>query len=389
MKILILAPQPFFQERGTPIAVKLLAEALSKNPSLELHLLTYLEGEDIGLPAEITHHRSWAPSWLYGVKPGLSLKKLLLDVFFFFSFLRILKRIKPDLIHGVEESAFMVRLLSFAKPMKYIFDMDSKVVAQAVSKWGILSLAKPILCAIEHSTIRNAEAVIAVCPVIANYAESKQAKKVFLLPDISLLEASDSKANLKEELGIPDASTLIVYVGNFEKYQGIDLFLESMAVIAPTFRHVHAILVGGRPEHIAGYREKALRLDITSQTHFPGPKPSKELKSILAQADVVVSPRTIGENTPMKLYSYLDSGTPLVATKLTTHTQIISEDHAFLANPTPEEFAVALKKALTNKEEAKRRADNAKNLVQEKYTLAAYEKIVENIFEVFLDRGLA
>lgn len=380
MKILILAPQPFFQERGTPIAVKLLTEALSKNPKYQIHLLTYLEGEDIALPHNIVHQRSWAPSWLYGVKPGLSIKKLLLDLFFFFTFLRVLFSIKPDLIHGVEESAFMVRLISLFKPMKFTFDMDSKVVAQAVSKWGLLTIAKPLLCAIEHSTIKNAAAVIAVCPVIAEYATSKKAKKVFLLPDISILEEGDINSDLKDQLGIPEAANLILYVGNFEKYQGIDLLLESFAELAPTFHNLHTVLVGGRAEHIAGYREKASRLGIGSQTHFPGPRPSRELKSILQTAEVVVSPRTIGENTPMKLYSYLDSGTPLVATKLPTHTQIISDEHAFLAEPNPQDFSIALKKALTNKEDAKRRAENAKRLVQQKYTLAAYEKTVEEIF---------
>ena len=48
MKILLLAPEPFFQERGTPIAIKLLAETLCEQ-NYEVDLLTYHEGTDISI----------------------------------------------------------------------------------------------------------------------------------------------------------------------------------------------------------------------------------------------------------------------------------------------------------------------------------------------------
>ena len=49
MNILLLAPQPFYQERGTPIAVRMLVETLCQAGN-QVDLLTYHEGEDISLP---------------------------------------------------------------------------------------------------------------------------------------------------------------------------------------------------------------------------------------------------------------------------------------------------------------------------------------------------
>lgn len=45
MKVLILAPVPFFQERGTPIAVKLATEVLGARGDLQVEVLCYPEGK--------------------------------------------------------------------------------------------------------------------------------------------------------------------------------------------------------------------------------------------------------------------------------------------------------------------------------------------------------
>ena len=63
-----------------------------------------------------------------------------------------------------------------------------------------------------------------------------------------------------------------------------------------------------------------------------GPRPS--CPAFLALADVLVSPRPEGENTPFKVYTYLASGKPLVATRIPTHTQLLDDTLAFLVEPT-------------------------------------------------------
>ena len=50
---------------------------------------------------------------------------------------------------------------------------------------------------------------------------------------------------------------------------------------------------------------------------------------------ILVSPRIKGNNTPMRLYSYLHSGKAVLATNLPPHTQILDNRVAMLADPTP------------------------------------------------------
>ena len=58
-------------------------------------------------------------------------------------------------------------------------------------------------------------------------------------------------------------------------------------------------------------------------TIFAGERPADEIPAYLLAADVLVSPRSRGTNTPLKIYQYLRSGKPIVATRLLTHTQVL------------------------------------------------------------------
>jgi glycosyltransferase involved in cell wall biosynthesis len=83
-------------------------------------------------------------------------------------------------------------------------------------------------------------------------------------------------------------------------------------------------------------------LGIAEQVLVAGPRPTSLLAPLCAAADVLVSPRIRGVNTPMKVYSYLDSGRPVLATRLPTHTQVLSDEIACLAEPTLEGMADAM-----------------------------------------------
>ena len=59
---------------------------------------------------------------------------------------------------------------------------------------------------------------------------------------------------------------------------------------------------------------------------FTGIRPPSEVRTAVHLCDILVSPRTSGTNTPLKIYSYLRSGKPIVATNLYTHTQVLNEE---------------------------------------------------------------
>jgi glycosyltransferase involved in cell wall biosynthesis len=110
--------------------------------------------------------------------------------------------------------------------------------------------------------------------------------------------------------------------------------------------------------------------------HFIGPRPVSLLGGFLRRADVLVSPRLKGLNTPMKIYSYLDSGTAVLATRLPTHTQVLDDRTAYLVAPNPEAMGEGLADLLSDPALRTRLATQAKAYVQREFTPeAAHRKL--------------
>ncbi len=105
---------------------------------------------------------------------------------------------------------------------------------------------------------------------------------------------------------------------------------------------------------------------------FTGELPADSIPSYLDAADVLVSPRSTGTNTPLKIYQYLRSGRAIVATRLLTHTQVLSDEVAILAEPTPDGFARGILRAVNDPAHAKSVGDAAKTLAETRYTYEAY-----------------
>jgi glycosyltransferase involved in cell wall biosynthesis len=105
------------------------------------------------------------------------------------------------------------------------------------------------------------------------------------------------------------------------------------------------------------------------------------MSSLFDSADILVSPRTKGNNTPMKIYSYLDSGKAVLATDIPSHTQVLNNNIALLAKPEPKQFAEAMQALAENKNLREQISQSAKSLVQEKYCLNAFNKTVDNFYE--------
>ena len=89
-------------------------------------------------------------------------------------------------------------------------------------------------------------------------------------------------------------------------------------------------------------------------------------------ADVLVSPRIRGTNTPLKIYSYLRSGKPIVATRLLTHTQVLNADIAMLVVPEPEAFAAGVARLLDDPALRDGMAGRARAVAAEKYSRESY-----------------
>jgi len=187
--------------------------------------------------------------------------------------------------------------------------------------------------------------------------------------------------DLRSEAGLGSAETVALYIGNLENYQGIDLLLEGFARIAAECPLAHVVIIGGRSVHIAEYQSKARSAGLSQRVHFLGPRPVESLNWYLTQADILISPRTKGNNTPMKIYSYLHSGVPVVATALPTHTQVLTPEVALLAAPQADSFGLAMRALFLDPALRARIGSAARALAQRKYTFEHFRNTLNQIYD--------
>ena len=377
MRILFLAPQPFFEVRGTPLAVLHLVRALGALGH-KVDLLTFPQGE--AAPVEGVRHLRSLPLPVGRVKAGASLAKMVLDVPFVAEAVLRLVFGRYDVVHGVEEAAHLVAPFSRLLGVPLVMDVDSSIPDQLrysgfATRGPILGLAE----ALEDHALRRAAAVVTVCTSLTEGVKGRVGDApVFQIEDPPLADRSDLPngepvATLRGELGLSDLP-VVLYSGNFEAYQGVETLVDA----TPLLSGAQFLFMGGEPAEIEALRARVRGLSSESRCVFSGKRPPSELSAFLALADLLVSPRSKGENTPFKAFTYLASGKPLVATRIPSHTQLLSDKTAFLVEPTPAGLAGGIRDALENPEEARARADRGHALIEGEYSAARYrEKVAQ------------
>lgn len=371
MKILLLAPFPFFQLRGTPIAVKLLTQVLT-GQGHKVHILTYHEGEDVSFP-NCTITRIPALPGIRNIKPGPSWKKIVADLALFLKLIPLVRRERFDVLHAVEESAFMALLVKKWFGLPFVYDLDSSLSQQLAEKYPWLASIQPGLEFFEKKAVTGSLGAVVVCRALEDRVLGwDPLKPTVRLEDISLLpEAAASRGTEENQ---EEGREVVLYMGNLEKYQGLDLLLEGFQIAAGRMPEARLIIIGGSQGDIARYRKKAEGLGIGEKTSFLGPRPLSEMSAHFARAQILVSPRIRGQNTPMKIYSYLDSGKALLATDLPTHTQVLDREIAWLVPPTAEGLAGGLEILLKDRDLRETLARRARERVRQEYCFEAYQK---------------
>ncbi|HXS80078.1 MAG TPA: glycosyltransferase [Gammaproteobacteria bacterium] len=395
MRILVVAPQPFYQERGTPIATRLLLEALQA-AGHSVDVLTYHVGNDPKLPG-VRVFRAPAIPFISDVPIGFSLRKVLCDLALLFRLFTLTRRTRYDVLHAVEEAVFLSLLVrAFAGHRstlgtdkldrlgcRVVYDMDSSLPEQLVGKYAALRFVDGVLRRLERLAIARSDLVLAVCNDLATRARGYATKTpIDVVEDVSLLGSGGVKGeseNLRR--GLLYGELLVLYVGNLEHYQGVDLMLDAIAKLeSPPMKFV---AVGGNHEDVVAYRRRVAELGLGGQVAFIGARPLAQLGPLLDQADVLVSPRLHGQNTPMKLYSYLAAGKAVLATRIRSHTQVLSDDNALLVDPTPGAVARGLDVLLRSPLLRERLALSARRLATTRYSLTQFRASLASAYRRF------
>jgi glycosyltransferase involved in cell wall biosynthesis len=371
----MIAPEPFFKARGTPFSEYHRIRALA-DLGHTVDLVTYPFGDDKSLPG-LRIFRCLRPPFIHDIGIGPSLAKIPLDIAIALTAIRRALTDRYDAVHSHEEGGIIGVFVAAMLGVPHLYDMHSSLPQQLRNfDFTNSPLITRVFAWMERVVIRRSRVVIVICPqledTVRGIDDSVPTVLIENAPGAGDGRTTGSSAALRSALHVGDATPIVLYTGTFEPYQGLDLFFAAARLVAADRPDVRFVLAGGQPDQIKAARAHADAQGLAQSVVFAGERPAEEIPQFLEAADALVSPRSQGTNTPLKIYQYLRSGRPIVATRLLTHTQVLDDDVAFLTPATPEGFARGILDAITDRAKARDVAERARQLAETKYSYEAY-----------------
>ena len=389
-RILVVAPQPFYEDRGTPIAVRQVLEALSEL-EYDVDLVTYPVGSAIDIP-RVRFFRAPNPLRIRHVPVGLSARKVLLDATLLSTLHARLRAERYACIHAVEEAAFPAVVLGRRHGVPVIYDMQSSL-PEHLARHAFFRAwpARTIVQRCEEWLLRRADWVVGSAGLAARVRELAPTTRVreWRFAALGPQTSPDSVAARRRELQIPSGAPVVLYSGTFEPYQGIPDLIAAIPTVLASCPAAVFVLVGASGAAGEAVRRQTADLEKQGAVRFVERQPRDRIPSYLAIADVLVSPRLEGGNLPLKIFDYLATGRPIVATDVLSHRAVLTDERAVLVKPTADALARGITDVLTDAERARRLGAAARAYADHEFAWPAFVESVRELYEEAVQNGAA
>lgn len=190
------------------------------------------------------------------------------------------------------------------------------------------------------------------------------ASRILVAPDaveVAQFDIAIGKNDARKKLELPSDKKIIIYTGAIdEPWKGVGILYEA----SKYFDDSHLFLiVGGKPH----YREWFLsQYPPRSNFVLIGHKPYADIPYYLKSADVAVLPnsqkREISRvsTSPMKMFEYMASKTPIIASDLPSIRDVLHERNALLIKPdNPDALAQGIRSLLDDEKKRDRLTERA------------------------------
>lgn len=176
---------------------------------------------------------------------------------------------------------------------------------------------------------RGAEGYVTITAGLARELERRfgARRRIAIVPDgAAAAEAADGGA--ADDADYADRLFTIGYAGHLYPWKGVDLIIEAVTALQDT----RALIVGGHDKEpdLARLKQLAIDLDCASRVTFTGPVTPPDVPARLREADVLILPNRASAistefTSPLKLFEYMASGRPIVASDLPSFREILRD----------------------------------------------------------------
>jgi len=151
--------------------------------------------------------------------------------------------------------------------------------------------------------------------------------------DIHMFNIGLTRKECREKLGLPKEKNMVVYAGHLYGWKGVDVLLEAGKFLK---KNINIYFIGGAEKDLKEFREKAAKSD---SVFVVGQVPHNKIPLFLGAADALVLPNSAKSivsryyTSPMKLFEYMASSRPIVASNLPAIKEVLNENNSVLVNP--------------------------------------------------------
>lgn len=178
------------------------------------------------------------------------------------------------------------------------------------------------------------------------------ADKILVASDGVDLEKFDIKKTQQEcrkRLGLVLDKKVVLYTGHLYSWKGTQVLASSVGYLDP---ETLVYFVGGTKKDVKNFKTQNSSVKNLVAT---GHRPHQEIPYWLKAADVLILPNSGKQNiskywtSPLKLFEYMASKRPIIASKLPSIKEILNENNSLLVEPdNPEKLAEGIKNVLKN-----------------------------------------
>jgi glycosyltransferase involved in cell wall biosynthesis len=387
-KVLVVAPQPFFQDRGTPIALRHVLDSLS-GLGFRVDVLTFPLGESPAIP-DVRYLRVPNHLRFRHIPIGFSLRKVWLDLFLWRELRKLVRTGEYVCVHAVEEAAFLAVRSVRAKGIPLVYDMQSSIAEQLAEHWLLgIAPARWLMERCETWLLRRSDRVVCSAGLDMRVRELAPDTPVlqWTFPGTYEREAASFRAHVRAELGIDHGQPVVIYTGNFAEYQGVPELVGAIEAVRERHPRVVFVLVGAGLDEAGELRASLEALRADAYRLVPR-QPAERVPLYLAASDVAVSPRGYGSNLPLKVIEYLAAGLPVVATDIPAHTTLLSRETAVLVEPSADGIAGGVIRLLDDPDLRRRYAGAAAAYASKHLGPAAFVLFVAKLYDELEGVGL-
>jgi glycosyltransferase involved in cell wall biosynthesis len=363
MKILVIAPTPFFSDRGTHIRILEEAYAL-EGRGHSVTIATYHIGKEI---ADDLHSRIDVRRirrllfWYQKLEAGPDWQKIILDLLLIKKVFFLARTKRPDVIHAhLHEGVlvgWIVQKLLFWRGMLLVADFHGSLTKEMVSHAYLKqSFLQKVFRTIEIWIDNLGD--VAVASSWDNAEEIKSIRKkssVTVLPDGTRLRMFDhllDKKTLRAKYNVPENKVVVTYTGALIPNKGVKYLFDAIPQVALACPEAHFVIAGFPVDQITEYTENE---EFMQQVTVISPLPYFDLPKILKMADIGVDPKDPSvRQASGKTLQYMGAGLPVVVFDTQNNREYLGEGGVYSRDYSTSGLARTLIGLIRNLPEQKR-----------------------------------